>query len=355
MKIFDTSKEEIENEIKKESKNIIFFTAEYTLEILVIKLNNNDLTIPDYQRNFVWPEDRQSKFIESLLIGLPIPFLFFWEKPKTGELEIVDGVQRLSTLAAFINGDLKLRNLKKLTSLNGCGWDDLVASRKRKFNNKTIRSIILGEDVSETTRRDMFERINTGSLTATDAEVRRGAHDGPFMQLVVSLSKNKKFKQLAPLSKSKEANKTDQDLVTRFFAYSFNLENYKNSPRTFLSDFTKKMNEEFSKEKKIKEDFEKKFNDVLTFVDKNFENGFCKPGKNLTSNAYFEALSIGTFFALQEMGGLSSIPNKTLNTSEWVNQKEFMQIVSADGANTKSKVQNRINYVKNKLIEDLKK
>lgn len=354
MKKSDISKDEIENEIQKESKNVIFFTAEYTLEILAIKLNNNDLIVPDYQRNFVWQDDKKSKFIESLLLGLPIPFLFFWEKPKTGELEIVDGVQRLSTLAAFINGDLKLRNLKKLTSLNGCGWGDLVASRKRKFNNKTIRSIILGETVSEATRRDMFERINTGSLIATDAEIRRGAHEGPFMQLVVNLSQNEKFKRLAPLSKSKSANKTDQDLVTRFFAYSFNLENYKNSPRIFLSDFTEKMNKEFSKNKEIKEDFEKKFNDVLTFVDKNFENGFCKPGKHLTSNAYFEALSVGTFLALREIGGLSSIPDKTLNTSEWVNQKEFMQIVSADGANTKSKVQNRINYVKNKIIEDLK-
>jgi uncharacterized protein with ParB-like and HNH nuclease domain len=88
-----------EAQIVEQSKRIEFFLTEYSVELLAQKMRNGDFEIPAYQREDTWEPERKTRFIESLLIGLPIPFLFFWEAPSSGKLEIVDGSQRLSNLS----------------------------------------------------------------------------------------------------------------------------------------------------------------------------------------------------------------------------------------------------------------
>ena len=84
-----------ENQIVEQSKRIEFYLTEYSIELLAAKMHSGDFEVPAYQRAFTWENERKSRFIESVLMGLPIPFLFFWETPATGKLEIVDGSQRL--------------------------------------------------------------------------------------------------------------------------------------------------------------------------------------------------------------------------------------------------------------------
>jgi uncharacterized protein with ParB-like and HNH nuclease domain len=95
-----------EEQIIEQSKRIEFYLTEYTIELLASKMRNGDFKVPDYQRAFTWEEERKTRFLESVIMGLPIPFLFFWEDPPTGKLEIVDGSQRLRTIEEFILGDL---------------------------------------------------------------------------------------------------------------------------------------------------------------------------------------------------------------------------------------------------------
>ena len=148
-------------------------TLEYPIEILVKKYldgideDENELFIPDYQREMRWDEDRQSKFIESVLLGLPISYILvadLSESEDLARLEIIDGTQRIRTLARFLNNELKLNNLEKLDSLNGFTFKDLPFSRQRRFQRTTIRMIQLTEKADEEVRRDLFERINTGSV-----------------------------------------------------------------------------------------------------------------------------------------------------------------------------------------------
>ena len=87
-----------ETQIVEQSKRIEFYLTEYSVELLAAKMRSGDFEIPAYQREDTWEPTRKSRFIESLLMGLPIPFLFFWESPTTGKLEIVDGSQRLRTI-----------------------------------------------------------------------------------------------------------------------------------------------------------------------------------------------------------------------------------------------------------------
>ena len=157
--------EAAEAAIVDRSKRIEFYTTEYNVEILVSKLVAGDFVVPDYQRAFTWDSARKSKFIESVLIGLPIPFLFFWEADD-GRMEIVDGSQRLRTLQEYTSGNLSLQKLEEIPDLNGTIFNDLSNARQRKFLNRSIRGIVLNENADPQARFDMFERINTGSKVA---------------------------------------------------------------------------------------------------------------------------------------------------------------------------------------------
>ena len=148
--ITEAQKVAAEDQIVSHHKTIDYDTREYPVEVLVQKYltrldeDDNELFVPDYQREHTWSDDHQSKFIESVLIGLPIPYLFVADVPgKEGRLEIVDGSQRIRTLASFVENKLKLNGLKKLTNLNSFTFADLPISRQRRFNRHTLRMIEL--------------------------------------------------------------------------------------------------------------------------------------------------------------------------------------------------------------------
>ena len=127
-----------------------------------IKVNRNVLYIPEYQREFTWDEKRSSKLIESILLGLPIPFIFVAEN-KDGAWEIVDGSQRIRCLDMFVSGNLKLIGLQSLTLANGLRINDFDSSRVGKLLDTALRVIVLSEETTEDVKKDMFERINRGS------------------------------------------------------------------------------------------------------------------------------------------------------------------------------------------------
>jgi uncharacterized protein with ParB-like and HNH nuclease domain len=128
-----------EAQIVDQSKRIDFYLTEYTLELLANKMQAGEFVVPNYQREYTWEEERKSRFLESVMMGLPIPFLFFWEIPETGRLEIVDGSQRLRTIEEFILGDFELGDLEELSLLTGFRFRDLPESRQRKIKNRSIR------------------------------------------------------------------------------------------------------------------------------------------------------------------------------------------------------------------------
>lgn len=338
-----------EQQILEQSKRIEFYLTEYSVELLAHKMENGDFQVPSYQREFTWEPERKSRFIESVIIGLPIPFLFFWEMPD-GKLEIVDGSQRLRTLAEFLSGDLKLSELEGLSLISGTTFNDLLPSRQRKIRNRSIRGIVLNEHADEQARFDLFERINTGSKIANTAEVRRGALAGPFMDLVIELAKDDLFCALAPVSNKDMMEREREELVSRFFAYSDGLEGYRDRPADFVFAYTKEMNTCLEDNPDLIKPLVQKFHDTIDFIGRNFPNGFRKtPKGRATPRARYEAIAVGSALALMESPRLS---RRTLDTSKWLESNEFKKIISSDGANVKSKLRERIDFVKRSLLEN---
>lgn len=128
-------------QIKSLQRQINYDTKDYTVELVVQKFKKDEFFIPDYQRGFVWKEKNKSSFIESVLLGLPIPFMFFADC-EDGKLEIIDGAQRVQTLVAFVTGKLVLSQLPKLSALHGFRFDDLSEAQKRRFWNRPLRIVV---------------------------------------------------------------------------------------------------------------------------------------------------------------------------------------------------------------------
>ena len=350
-----SQKDKAEIQIEKEQVFVDYDTKEYPVETVVDKYlkdideDKNELFVPDYQRDFSWDEKRQSKFIESIIIGLPIPYIFVADvKDKDGRLEIVDGSQRVRTLAAFMKNELKLVNLKKLTELNGFQYSDLPLSRQRRFNRRTLRMIELTEKANEEVRRDLFERINTGSLELEAMEKRRGIQPGPFTDFLSECARIPLFKILAPLTKVSENKRDREELVLRFFAYLNKHKEFTNRVSDFLDIYLEETQKKFND--KCGKEMRKEFELVLNFVQEYFPYGFKKDLKDTkTPRVRFEAIAIGVALALRKNNRL--VPDKA-SIEVWLNSPEFKKHTTSDASNSRPKLIGRIGFVKDQLLKN---
>jgi hypothetical protein len=343
-----------EDQLVEQQRVIEYDTKEFTIEVLKQKFGDGgadaDIYIPEYQRNFSWDFRRQSRFIESVLMGLPIPFLFFGDK-SDGRLEVVDGSQRLRTCVEFMNDKLVLVECERLNHLDGFRFSDLPVPQQRRFKNRTIRAVVLSQNATEDDLRDLFDRINTGSLIAKPAEVRRGSLPGPVTDLIEHLAADATFKKLCPMSQEAEHQRLRDELVTRFFAFSDKFEaelpGYRDRVTEYLDEWVETANKRAKASKSLIPALKTRFNGVMHFVELNFPHGFTKnPKSKFTPNVRFDAIAVGAAEALRRKPKLTpAIP-----PSQWLYSDEFFDLTTSNAANVRSKIVDRISFVRDKLL-----
>jgi hypothetical protein len=345
------NKEKIDAEIRQKQQTVDYDTKEFTIELLLSKFtkgreeDENEIYVPYYQRAFVWTKEKQSKFIETIILGLPTPSIFAADL-EDGRLEIVDGSQRIRTLEAFITNTLELEKLAVLESLNGSYFKDLPVPIQRKFKNTTLRLIVLSEKSDEDVRFMLFERFNTENDVLKSMEIRLGSSQGQFTKFVVECTRNPLFKKLTGFTDKAEKRKEPEELVLRFFAYSENYLDFKGNVNDFLDNYIKEKNEIADKGGFKKEVYLQKFQAMLEFVDQHFPHGFLKaPNSKKTPRLRFEAIAIGVHLALQEQ------PNLTVSQLTWLDSEDFEEQVKGNSSNSPSKVRARIEFVRDKLLK----
>lgn len=334
-------KQAADKQIRDFQRQIDYDTKDYTIELLVDKYKKNDFFIPAYQRNFIWKESNKTLFLESVLLGLPIPFMFFADTTN-GKQEIIDGAQRMQTLVQFCNDEFQMTKLEKLTSLDGFRFSDLSDIQQRKFLNKSIRIVILEEDTPESSRQDLFYRINTTGIKASSSEIRRGSYPGPFTDFIEECANDERFISLTPISSSREKRHERFELVLRFFAFTNNYLNFGHQVNGFLDKYLKDNLYDFNKE-----EFESEFNRTMEFVEKYFPAGFAKSKKaKSTPRVRFEAISVGTALALREK------PNLTVSNVDWLQSDDFMSLTTSDASNNEGRLKSRVEFVRDKLLRE---
>ena len=339
-------KERAEDQIVQQKEPVAFDTREYPIEVLISKFNEGIFVIPNYQREFVWEKDKvkMSRFIESALLDLPIPYLYFADESETGNLEIVDGSQRIRTLKAFYDNKFKLTGLKVLDLLNGFKYSDLLESRQKRFLRKTLRSIELTEKASADVRRDLFARINTKPYDLLPMEIRKGLFKGKFYDFLVECADNEKFKSLCPISPNRRKRGEAEELILRYFAYIDKYQKFVHSVEDFLDDYMEDKHENGFDKDSMKTSFEK----MLDFIETYFPYGFKKvPNGKSVSRVRFDAISVGTTLALRVRKEL--VPN---NVEGWLESEDFKEHTTSGSANNRAKVLGRIEYVRDILLNN---
>lgn len=351
--------------IKNNQKNSDFDIREFPVDVIVNKyiekvpiINNlTELFMPEYQREYKWSLKQQCEFIESVMIDLPIPYIYVadvQEGDNEGRMEIIDGSQRIRTLSRFINNLFTLNELTLVPELNGFTFSDLKGTRQLRFKRKTIRFIEL-LDVDEESRRQIFYRLNSGGTKLEYMEIRYGTNDGKFLDFIKEISRNELFHTLCPISKSRVKNREYEEMVLRFFAYRFDMESYSKKVNTFLTDFMDKMNGTYNKYKENeevlifnKELFEKTFFDMLFFIRDNYSPLFFRKSINNTSvpRIRFESISVGTSLAIDSG---ETIFNKEIKS--WLTSEVFTLLTDSDANNSVPKLKDRTYYVRNKLLD----
>ena len=239
----------IEDDSQSETVDVKQYTitgygADFDVEGLVRRLDRRDIEIPKFQRTFVWNQKRASRFIESLLMGLPVPGIFLYRDRGSQTLRVIDGQQRLLSLQAYYRGEFPDSNSEfRLSGLesrfDGYSCEDLPAEDRRRLNDSIIHASIIQQEAPDdggSSQFSIFERLNTTSTPLSPQEIRAAIFGGNFNNLLIELNKYADWRSLVG---PPHRRKRDQELVLRFFALYFELADYKQSMKEFLNKHMK--------------------------------------------------------------------------------------------------------------------
>lgn len=293
---------QIENELEDGGEDetapfkysISSYGADYVVEVLVKRITKGDIFIPPFQREFVWSLKDASRFMESLLLGLPVPSIFLSREPETQKLLVIDGSQRLRTLRYFYDGIWP--KTKKEFSLSGVQeqfrgktYKTLLDEDRRRLDDSVIHAIILKQDEPSDDYSSIyyvFERLNTGGLLLTPQEIRASIYHGPFSELLKQLSSLEDWNSVYGPS---SANMRDQELILRFLALYFFASEYHRPMKDFLNRFMAK-NRRFKLH--TKDEIETVFKRSIHLVKDCLGRSAFKPKRALNA-AVFDAVMVG--------------------------------------------------------------
>lgn len=221
------------------------YGVDYTVDTLVKRMRGGSFKIPEFQRRFVWSIKHSSKFIESLLMGLPVPGIFLYKEAGTNEHLVIDGQQRLKSLQSFYDqsfGDRKFRLTGVRDPWNGKTYSELDTADVLKLDDSVVHATVFQQDSPKDVLDSIyyvFERINSGGMRLSPQEIRNCVSLGKFIYMVKRLNENEDWRIIfGPPNKRAK----DEELIVRFFALYEKGKNYARPMNTFLNDFSAEMN-----------------------------------------------------------------------------------------------------------------
>ena len=216
------------------------YGADMPVDGLIKRLDREDIFIPEFQRNFVWTLAQASRFVESLLLGLPVPGIFLFKEPETQKLMVVDGQQRLQSLRKFYEGYFEEKKFKLIgvgLEFENKTYDGLSASDRIRLDDSIVHATIFQQAEPGNDRSSIysvFERLNTGGTPLTQQEIRACVYRGELDKLLSELAEDSSWRELYG---KKNFRKKDEEIILRFFSLYFNLERYERPMKQFLNLF----------------------------------------------------------------------------------------------------------------------
>ena len=234
-----------DEEVQDVRYDIMPYPADYTLKGLYDKWQSEQLLIPDFQRNYIWTQPQASRFIESFLLGLPVPQVFLYRDRSDPRLTVIDGHQRLGTIARFYSGELRLRRVN--SPWEGRVYDELSDYDRSVLDDSTLRAIVVRQiqPNNNSSVYEIFRRLNTGGSQLNDMEIRRAVSisRGGAISFLDLLNDNADWRAIIGTSEPAPRFR-DVELVLRVLALSREWRNYGKrdyggqSMKTFMDKYT---------------------------------------------------------------------------------------------------------------------
>lgn len=220
--------------------SITSYGADYTVDRLVSRLRDNKIVIPEFQRQYVWDIKQASRFIESLILGLPVPGVFFTQEKGTNKMLVIDGQQRLLSLQKFYDKKFgsqlfKLKNVQD--DLEGKTIDDLSTNDKNMLDDSVIHATVVKQDSptdDDSSIYMVFERLNTGGTKLAPQEIRACIYHGELNKCLSELAENDTWKQIYAADNKRLKS---QELILRYFALLENYKEYTRGLKGFLNNY----------------------------------------------------------------------------------------------------------------------
>lgn len=216
-------------------RKVVTSAYDLSIQTLLEQWEGKILELPEIQRDYVWDDARASRLIESLLLNIPIPVVYFAETAEAN-YEIVDGHQRIKTVVRYLRNQFRLKALAVLAEYNGKRFFELPEREQRFLRMRTIRAIIISADSHPNMKFEVFERLNTGSIALNAQELRNSLYRGSFNRMLKDLVTDAEFRDLIGTAKPRK-RMVDQELILRFFALLDGYPDYRPPLKRFLNEF----------------------------------------------------------------------------------------------------------------------
>ncbi len=271
--IFQSENESYVIDVPKEKRNLQTISYDYSIQYLydLMKRGKIVLEVP-FQRNQIWKNDKASALLESVIMNVPIPPLYFAEE-EDGNWLVVDGLQRLSSIKSYYDNEFSLSGLEVLTEINKMKYKDLPPKSRSLLDDGMIRVNVIKKDSDKDIKYDIFMRLNRGAVTLNYQELRNCMYRGQLNDAAKELCiENKDFLSILK-QKKPHPRFLDVEFIIRYFAFSDNirknadgkvyLEGYRGKLVQYLNDYMR-VHKDCSEEEKIR--FKERFNSTIEKV-----------------------------------------------------------------------------------------
>lgn len=340
---------------------------------------NKELNItPDFQRLFRWSPAQRSRFIESLLLEMPVPPIFMIEEEK-GRYVLIDGLQRISSYLHFrgeLEADhldppvargekLKLVDCDIVKELNGLTFDDLDVGLQIRVKRAFIRVEVVREGSDPHFKYHMFKRLNTGGELLSEQQVRNSTIrmlSSTFPDFIINMSKVSDFVDCTEyLTQERLSSGFDQELVLRFFALKNRLNQFKHEVSDFLTEYMEDVADNgrpYTFDYAAEEATFRKTFAILNQALGAYSFAFAKKDRSGLSGGFstyhFEAITIGLQHTLNKFdpSDSSTMAKLKLCLEKIKLDGEFIKITTGGGKNSPGPLKNRIQFVAERLTHE---
>lgn len=363
------------DEVKRERDEVKTDRVSMTWKEIINRFKEEELIInPQFQRYFRWDAEQQTQFVESILLGLPVPPLFFVQNDSAVH-EVIDGLQRISTVLRFFSeniydeaervseGKQGVNNLKQpavltegslIKSLDGYSASNFPETLLRTITNERIDVIIITQESSRKTRYEVFRRLNKYGVKLTDQEIRNCVarlYGSDFPDVLRVLGKDKDVTKALKLRHDKAQKMHAEELILRMLAFSFNTKDLKHDISLFLDDFMYKTS---SNKIALDDDHIERVKKVFNLIATAYPDGSAfrlynhekKKVQGAFSSNLYDVVAAGVYKNLEN---LTAAKFKTLH-SRLVKGDDITQFIGS-GSNTRAKLQGRVKLGQNWFAE----